>query len=150
MTEVYGNLWTVSTEWLCITTNGTLKKGGRCVMGAGCALQARKRFPDLDRHLGEKIRQKGNHVHYLGRINGTENRLLFSFPVKEHWREEADLNLIRRSCEELRALWLRAPSSPIVTIPRPGCGCGQLDYESVRPLLSEMLLEEAFQIITYG
>lgn len=48
----------IETLWLCITTNGYIKKNGCAVMGAGVAKQARDRFDGLDRLLGEKLKEQ--------------------------------------------------------------------------------------------
>jgi len=149
MVDIRGDLWDVETDWICITTNGIVKQNGACVMGAGCARQARDRFPGLDQRLGTRIREDGNHVHYLGTIAPSERRL-FSFPVKHHWAEDASLSLIRRSAKELHDVWSRSGMDPIVCIPRPGCGNGGLSYENVRPMLEDILDEPEFKIITYN
>jgi hypothetical protein len=134
MLEQPGNIWRVHPTWpICITTNGDVRKDGRAVMGRGIAFQAAAKYPNLPYLLGDKICEFGNHVFFFEIFN------LFTFPVKSHWEEAADLNLIERSAAELRELvpdtWTR------VYIPRPGCGVntGGLQWADVAPVLAEVL-----------
>lgn len=129
MKEAKGDLWEYPGDVRVITTNGFVKKDGRAVMGRGCALQARKLYHDLDRLLGNLLLTEGNHVHYL-------HNDLVSFPVKHNWWEAADLDLIRQSTGELRAL-IGGTSLRFVMI-RAGCGNGRLTWKQVRPILSTL------------
>ena len=96
MKGVVGDAWRLRKHftYLAITTNGFIKKDGRAVMGRGIAKQANEKYPGLDKLLGTKIRELGNRVNLL-------TASLVSFPVKHNWWEEADIELIKRSCTEL-------------------------------------------------
>ncbi|AMV70508.1 hypothetical protein JCM30471_25010 [Desulfuromonas carbonis] len=138
--ELSGDLWEFHQQGcvVAITTNGKVGGNGRNVMARGTARQAAERFPALPQRLGELIRQHGNHVFDLG--NG-----LVSFPVEHTPWEVPDLQLIRQSGRELRALaddrgWQR------IIVPRPGCGGGGLSWGEVRPLL-ETCFDDRFWII---
>lgn len=132
MIEVGGNLWDYLDQpfcMICITTNGTVKRDGSCVMGRGCALEAAKRIPGIAQILGKKIRDTGNSVHWI-------KDTLWSFPVKHNWWEKADLVLIKQSVRELTAIATsEAYKHNTFVLPRPGCGNGHLLWEDVRPLL---------------
>lgn len=83
----------------------------------------------------------GNHVQIIG--NG-----LVSFPVEVSPWAVPDMQLIRRSAEELQAIadlegWTR------IIVPRPGCGGGGLAWQDVCPLLEE-IFDDRFTIIKYG
>ena len=78
MKEETKDLWTA--EILCITTNGYVKSSGQCVMGRGCAYQAKVRYPALPKKLGLLIQKYGNRVFDLG-IQEDSKRII-SFPVK--------------------------------------------------------------------
>ena len=153
MKEIFVNIWDLydAGEIVCITTNGHVKQNGEAVMGRGPARQAIQRWPSLARTLGGLIEQKGSMVQLI------RPRLL-SFPVKASggvsdgtnvvghvhhrypkgyitpgWALKADLDIIRRSLDELARLseehgWER------VYLPRPGCGAGELDWAQVRLL----------------
>jgi hypothetical protein len=129
---------------ICITTNGFVKANNTCVMGRGCALEAKKKWPGIDLMLGRLIQKNGNIVQGLGKVSDT---IIIAFPVKHNWFEDADLGLIRTSCKQLVSLADRKELTTIV-IPRPGCGNGKLKYELVEPILKEEL-DDRFFIITY-
>jgi hypothetical protein len=144
MIEVKGNLWDYPADVRIITTNGTIKNNGECVMGRGCAAEAKQRHPTIARVLGEHIQANGNHV---GWIYGQERgSIIFSYPVKHNWFEKADPILIERSAKELMvavAPWLK------IVMPRPGCGNGRLNWDrDVKPIL-EPILDDRFHVITF-
>lgn len=152
MQETWGNLWDVREvrEVPCslrvITTNGATRRDGAAIMGRGCALEAKQRFPGIDLKLGRLIREHGNRVMRLAKLaDGSE---LASFPVKHHWKEEADPVLIRRSARQLVALANKFGYTNVL-IPRPGTGNGKLSWEQVRPILSEVL-DNRFTVITFS
>ena len=64
---------------ICITTNGFVRSDGRAVMGRGCALEAKKLFPDIDKKLGEILKTKGNIPAILSTVDGID---IVAFPVK--------------------------------------------------------------------
>jgi hypothetical protein len=98
MIEVVGNLWTYPADVRVITTNGTVKKNGECVMGRGCALEAAKKLPGLPKVLGDLIKKNGNVPQRLT-DKSCEIHSLWSFPVKHEWHQKADLTLIKKSAE---------------------------------------------------
>jgi hypothetical protein len=128
-------------------------------MGRGVALEATQRFPGIRFQLGQLIETKGNVVSYIdywapfSPASSKRGHHLVSFPVKHHWAEPADLQLINQSCIQLVAL-LDSPkfralvkSYGTVVIPRPGCGNGKRDWEKeVKPICSQ--LDDRFHIIT--
>ena len=145
MLEKAGDFWTELGDAHVITTNGNVKDG-RCVMGRGVALQARNRFPGLDRFLGSCIRESGNRVHSLGdwtRADGAAYSL-FSFPVKRNFWEQASLELIRHSVREL--VIEVPPAYQKVVMVRPGCGNGRLKWDVVKEEL-KMILNDRFVIM---
>ena len=126
MKEVHGNLWDTLADAIVITTNGATRKDGAAIMGRGVALQAKQRYPGIEYVLGRLIRENGNHVnmivHNIPRV--------ISFPVKDHWRQRADLKLINQSAAELVQLVNLGSSLSYdlqtIVLPRPGCGNGKL------------------------
>lgn len=145
MIEVTGNLWTYEpADARCITTNGDVRKDGRAVMGRGCAYEAKERYPDIQMDLGRCLTRAGNHVHELIKI---DNWVLLTFPVKHHWNDQADLDLICRSALELmRYLDHDEIGLKHVLLPRPGCGNGRLRWEDVRTVLYPILDDRVYVI----
>lgn len=145
MIEVFGDLWTYPTDFRVITTNGSVRSDGRAVMGRGCAKEATTRYPHLARLLGERLRARGNHVHFFSDVELKDRLGLFTFPVKHAWRDVADLDLIRRSTEEFARELL---ASATYVLPRPGCGNGQRTWDEVRPLVA--VLPDNVRVIDFG
>jgi len=129
MLEEYGNIWTYHKRGvpIVITTNGSIKKDGKSVMGRGVAWQAQSKYPEFPDKLGEKIKAYGNDVFYFHEYN------IFTFPVKEDWLKPASLLLVERSCKQLMDL-VENLKMPRVVIVRPGCRNGLLKWENVKPI----------------
>ena len=144
MTELIGNLWLADADVRVITTNGTIKKNGRCVMGRGCAAEAAAKWPNFPAMLGQHLQENGN---VPGKFTTPDGNLVVSFPVKHHWFQVADIKLIRES-----AVYLRAMAGTYgwhsVVMPRPGCGNGGLLWSDVRPVI-EPILDDRFAVITW-
>ncbi len=140
MFEVVGDIWEYpESAVMVITTNGSLTRDGRAVIGRGVARQATARFPMLAGKLGGLLTARGSHVFDLGCG-------LVSFPVEETAWSQPDLRIIARSAEELRTLADRSGWQQIV-VPRPGCCGGGLAWKDVRPLLTPWF-DERFIVIS--
>lgn len=142
--EIKGNIWSMRDNgYIVVSTNGIVKDGLN-IMGKGTAAQAKMKFPDLPHQLGKLILEKGNHLYFF-----PEYRLI-TFPVKQHWAQNANMHFIRRSAQELKKLQqhmhYRDDYSHIY-LPKVGCGSGKLEWEDVKPVLEEYLTNEYFIII---
>lgn len=138
MLEECGDLWTLPADYRCITTNGALRRNGKAIMGKGVALEARNRYHDVEAILGSLIDRYHNHVFHLG-YN------LISFPTKHHWRLDSDIQLIKRSAQELVALLKDNPAKRIL-LTRPGCGNGNLQWSEVKIAIQDILVNNKFII----
>lgn len=155
------DLWQKHVEGfpVVVTTNGVIKDNGEAVMGAGVALEAKRRFVMLPRDLGNYIKARGNHVAYWTLYN------LFTFPTKNDWRNNSELALIEQSAIEMVGVCnrLKEPlepgldsysryrpekfgSSGKIYMPKPGCGNGGLRWENVR-LVLEKHLDDRFVVV---
>ena len=145
MNEQNIDLWDVAKDApICITTNGYIKYGGDLVMGRGCALQAKKRYPRLPFSLGERVKLHGNVPHVVHMDDGVT---IISFPVKHNWWEKADKKLIRASLLTLNKM-IGTEGFKRVYLPRPGCGNGGLDWETeVKPLLETNFISERIVVV---
>jgi hypothetical protein len=134
---------------ICVTTNGNVNRHGEAVMGAGCALEAKTRWPGLAKDLGHRLDRDGNHVYAFNAEDYDDNLRfdwLVTFPVKHDWDDNAVPALIVASAGELIAL-TRALDWRVVLLPRPGCGNGNLDWDrQVRPIL-EPILDDRFYVL---
>lgn len=140
------------TEAMCVTTNGIVKANGHAVMGAGIAKQADDCF-HLSEKLGIYLKQYGNRAFNLGvyqRVYVSEpapvNFHVFSLPTKHHWKEDSDITLICKSCEQLVEMCNKFGITKCYLTP-PGCGCGNLNYENlVKPWISQ-ILDDRFIVV---
>lgn len=123
---------------IVVTTNATIKKNNALVMGRGAALQARDRIVCIDQECGLAIHQASAFYGFLVVRQPTEDRVGFGiFQVKDHFRDQADLELIEAA---VLALSEYAVSHPDVAIRMnyPGIGCGGLLPAKVAPLLARL------------
>ena len=161
------NLWDFigKVDALCITTNGFIKRGGKAVMGRGCAFEASKKFIGIDEILGYKIEHEGNVPHILW-----ENPLIVSFPVKPEskicidvkqdvvkhmvskfkvgdfipgWACKANLDIIENSAK-LLSLMANSANWKRVVLPTVGTGYGEMGWEIIEPILDQYLDDRFF------
>lgn len=137
----------------CITTNGTRKRNGCAVLGAGVAKKAVSIWPELPLQLGVMIKLNGNRLHEFSvpvsmgeAVRGKWLAKLIAFPVKHEWFEQADLSLIRQSAQQLVDLTNSRNWSHVV-LPFPGVGNGKLPKDDVRPVISA-ILDYRFSIVS--
>lgn len=158
MKEIYGDAWELfdTNEYfgLFITTNGDVKANGEADMGKGIALECLKRYPEAALYLGERLIARRN-IPTI--IEMTPYGLIYSFPVKNHWFEKADIELIKESCRFWMVMTpvddLTDPNdlfTPKFLLPRPGCGAGAggLKWEDVKKVI-EPLLDDRFYIVHF-
>lgn len=141
MLEVNGNIWdyTGPNDIICVTTNGIVNKVGRLVMGKGIALEACYKRPDLPQKLGNLVKAFGNCPNLL-----LEEKIM-SFPTKNHWIDNSDLSLIKRSAQ-IAQIIAEDNKELKFYLPRPGCGNGNLKWEDVKPVIAE-ILSDSFTIV---
>lgn len=130
---VQGNMWDYHAQGhpVVITTNTVVKKNGLAVMGAGVALQAAKRFPNLPLEQARVIKEHGARVAWYPNYN------IYTFPTKYDWRNPSDLTLIQLSAISLREA-VKNHGHMRVYMPPPGCGHGGLTWDVVQPILEKM------------
>jgi len=139
MKEQTGNIWdfyeTNQSSIIVITTNGSINRRGRAVMGSGVAREAAERFPLLRNELGAEIEIYGNKLNYFPKYR------LITFPVKKNWEVRADPKLIKKSLKELVTLVKKGSIAERNTIymVRPGCGSGYLSWKDVKGILKPKL-----------
>jgi len=125
-------------------------------MGAGTAGQAQGKFSRFPVVAGLAVSLHGNHVFpfspeelrepsIFGEGYKETAKWLITFPVKHHWYEIADIELIERSAHELMHVIDRLDLEKVL-LPRPGCGKGLLSWDIVRPVLSPILDDRVWVI----
>lgn len=138
MKESKSNIWNSNANYICVTTNGVVKRNGALVMGAGIAKQARDGYPGIDMHLGNVVKLHGNIPHMYNM--GTNQPIIISLPTKHHWKDKSDLNLIIESIYNITGM---IPPNSKVALTRPGCALGGLNWENtVKPAIEPMLNDQ--------
>jgi hypothetical protein len=135
--DLFEHLHTVG-HIIGLSTNGTIKRDGRGVMGRGCALEAALRYPILPLVLGQHLKHNGNVPGWLEVLTNASPTRIVCLPVKHQWYQKADIDLIIMSIQ-----WLdeQAKSHKEVTfhVPRLGCGNGRLSWLlQVRHLMASL------------
>jgi O-acetyl-ADP-ribose deacetylase (regulator of RNase III) len=114
------------------------------VMGAGLALEFKKRFPDaFESYRQACMRHEltpGNlHDHWL-----QDGRRIVHFPTKTRWRSPARMAYINAGLPKL-VEWVQLNAIDSIAIPALGCGLGGLSWYEVK-----QKIEEAFSVIPSG
>lgn len=118
-----------------VTTNSFVRQDGKLVMGRGAAYQATKIFPAFAQLAGEMIRERKLHLGIYGVIFPLSYIGLFQ--VKFNWSDQASIELIENSCNQL-SLLAQVDHSTEYHMNYPGIGNGRLSTEQVEPLLSTL------------
>ena len=111
------------------------------VMGKGIALMFKQAYPNNFQQYVEAV--KRNEIK-IGRVFPveTENlvgpKWILNFPTKQHWRRPSRLEWIeaglRNLSETIKRLGIQS-----VSVPPLGCGAGGLQWDTVQPLIEEIL-----------
>jgi hypothetical protein len=136
-----GDMWSIfgETGAFVITTNPIARSDGAIVMGRGIALQAKNRFPHLPGDFGTRLHERALSKQSLnfGKIGTYDHTNIYFFMVKAHWRDPADLKIIKRSTTLLKELAESKPKRRF-DLNFPGIGNGNLPREAVLPIVSTL------------
>jgi hypothetical protein len=140
MLEIKGSIWNFHSpdNWVGVTTNSVIKRNGQAVMGAGIALDASRRFPELPARLAKHLTEGGNHPYIFPQYR------IVTIPTKHHWKDKSDIDLIESSCKKLIQC---ADHFSKLYIPRLGCGNGGLSWNDVRNRISS-ILDDRFIVVS--
>ena len=142
------NLTQHEHEAAVIATNGVVGKTGLAIMGKGQALEAAKRYSGLRAKLGKYLQEYGNRAFYMGVYqDGDHFTSLVTFPTKDHYRNNSNLDLIIASTQQVKRIADKFELTKLY-FPPVGCGLGRLDYEKqVRPILQKYLNDSRFVVV---
>lgn len=151
MIEISADLWRLPSLVKCIPTNGVVSGKGELVMGAGVALEYRKRYPDSSapKALAAHVVGNGNTPAFMDRIDGIN---YWSFPTKRGWRDSSEITLIAQSALKLKASLFEHYGAELqsgahtVLLPRVGCGLGGLSWREVKGVLDTVFKEDLFVV----
>ena len=107
------------------------------VMGAGLALQFKKKFPQcfesyVQTCIDHSLSYKWFHFYQ------DTNHGIWNFPTKKHWAKPSKIEYVHKG---LKAFTDNYKECGIVSVafPQLGCGRGGLDYDDVKPIMIEYL-----------
>lgn len=154
MRECFGNLFDLDKfDAICVATNGIVKSSGLAVMGAGVAKICAQTWPQTQVALGECLSLSNQNIPFqIGIIDKKTNEYIkniieetdtnvcrvFSFPTKNHYSDQSDINLIKSSCKFIID-FANLLNLNNIGIHKVGCGLGGLDFNLVKPILSDYL-----------
>ena len=113
------------------------------VSGKGLALIFRKLFPGNQRVYEDACRDMLLRVGepYPYRLQDGENPLwIINFPTKQNWRDPSRIEWIREGLMTMNRIVMRRGIRS-VAVPALGCGEGGLEWEPVKKLMSEVLVD---------
>lgn len=156
MIEIEGNIWDYTGKYIVIPINLEVKKNGENIMGAGLALEAKNKFPNFPKMVGNSIKAKQfnetRRVNYYN-LSDMDNGYNFyyngvAFPTKYKPQYTSCLNLILWGAKQLAHDF--GETNFKCYLPRLGCGVktGQLDWSTqVKPILAN-ILNDNFIVVT--
>jgi O-acetyl-ADP-ribose deacetylase (regulator of RNase III) len=109
------------------------------VMGKGIALQFKQKWPNNYKAYAKacehgEVQPGKMFIYDAGGL--LRPRYIINFPTKRHWRENSRIEDIEAGLkdlvEQVRALGIRS-----IALPPLGCGNGGLDWDDVRPRITE-------------
>lgn len=130
------------------------------VMGAGLALEFKRRYPAMFRayNLACSRKQIKPGVVWPWHEPRTDCCLqtppachwVMNFPTKLHWRNPSKLEWIRDGLDDLRRGIEHIGYLKSIAVPALGCQNGKLSWELVRPLIEEKLGGLDVKVMVYG
>lgn len=139
MKIVYDDIWKTCCDILLVTSNNSIKSNGELVMGRGAALEMKQRFPEFPKKAGALIKAFSKNSYYGVIIVHVDEqgRQYGLFQVKEHFKSNANIYLIKNSLSELShyASCLWGSIGLTVALNFPGIGYGRLTEDTVLPFL---------------
>ena len=151
MRTTLGDMWNLPATAKVIPTNGIVNQYGHAVMGAGVALQAAQRVPELPGLLGGRLKDFGNRL-FVFRLTEPETHAvgavyIITLPTKYDWRDPAEISHLTRGVKQLvEASFAMGWQS--ILLPEIGMGLGGLPRESVYPVLRNHL-DDRFTVVKY-
>jgi hypothetical protein len=146
--DMFQTAWEQTGNLFVVSTNATISKEGKLVMGRGVAEQLKQRVPGIDKVFGEVLRR--HHMQLYGlcvlKLDLIKEKLghwarvfndVGAFQVKTHFSNRADPIIIRSAADKLREYALLNPKLTI-HMNMPGIGYGYLTEGMVMPFLKDL------------
>lgn len=118
----------------------TLVNAVNCVgvMGAGIALEFKRRFPSMFEDYRARCRRGEVRLGKPYLFRPARPPWVLNFPTKGHWRDASQLADVVAGLEAVEARY-KDWGLESLAVPALGCGMGQLEWRDVGPLLYRYL-----------
>lgn len=117
------------------------------VMGKGIALEFKKRYPKMFESYQKACDKKTFKMGRLMLCHETDHLLLL-FPTKENWRFPSKIEYIEQGLANFVNNYAKLNINS-VAFPKLGCGNGELDWQTVRPVMEKYLKPLPIDIYIY-
>lgn len=146
-----GDMFSVwgKTDMFLFTSNPIVNRQGLAVMGRGIAKQLADKYPTIRKDFADRMKAL-NDMFIVCNCDFTgyyDEQAVGFFHVKNHWREQASLEVIAQSVEELKS-WIMDDEMERVDLNFPGIGNGRLRRDLVLPIIST--LPDVVHVWEYG
>jgi O-acetyl-ADP-ribose deacetylase (regulator of RNase III) len=123
------------------------------VMGAGVALQFKKRFPRMFKeYLHEckagKVKIGEPHVWQENEMFSSGSLIIINFPTKDHWRNPSKYEYVEKGLIWLKE-YLKDKVNKTITLPALGCGHGGLKWDKVKAMIIQHLQDSPAKILVF-
>ena len=122
------------------------------VMGKGGALSFKNMFPMNYRVYQDACKNGKLDIGQLLVVSENDlirgEKIIINFPTKQHWKNPSTYEFIGSGLTALREFLTLNPVESLA-MPALGCGNGGLDWEVVRPMISEYLAGVDTDIFVY-
>lgn len=119
------------------------------VMGRGLALEFKNRYPDMYRDYRERCAKGELKVGRPYLYRNYDEVGILNFPTKDHWKESSKLAYIIGGLgwfvDNYNKLGITS-----IAFPALGCGCGGLDWNTVKELMVQKLGSLPIEIEVYA
>jgi len=138
---IEGNIFESPAQTLVNTVNTA------GAMGKGLARQFKRLFPEMFKSYQLLCESGELDVGKLW-IYQTANKWVLSFPTKKHWRRPSSIDYVEAGLRTFVNIYDRARISSIA-FPQLGCGNGELEWTSVKPLMKSYLKKLPIDVYIY-
>lgn len=139
MKIIVGDLWNHPKACKIIPVNLSTNHAGHAILGKGVAKQAAMKYPSLPSLYGTYLKSRQPNQ---SAVMFDETAELLLVPVKRHWSDKAQLDLIETSLLEV----INMGAFGNIYTPLLGCGFGELEILPVLTLMAK-LLDNRFTLV---
>lgn len=115
------------------------------VMGKGLALEFKKRYPFVWKCYSDMHTTQGPYYPFLVKM---QEAWVVCFPTKNHFMDKGSLTLIE--CGLIYMVeYIKLKGIKSIAFPALGCGCGELKWEEVKPMMEKYLSKLDIEVEIY-